>query len=107
MKRESRLDRFLRAILAVLAIVLGVSFLTRVACVIGGWNNPEDLKLALQVAGGVTAVAGVLTLFRREQPQVTAGQALAGVATDRLEQYRLFLYLLASAVMLFLMGVLL
>jgi len=67
MEENSWLDSTLRTILAVLAIVLIVSLLARVVCLIGGWNSPEELTLALRISAGITALLGVLTFLREPE----------------------------------------
>jgi len=102
MEGNSWLDNTLRTILAVLAIVLVVSLLVRVVCLVGGWNSPEELMLALRISAGITALGGVLSLMRQPEgaPSSAGQQTLAG----RLEQSQWFVFTLLAAIVLFLMS---
>lgn len=102
MEGNSWLDNTLRTILAVLAIVLVVSLLVRIVCLVGGWNSPEQLTLALRISAGVTALGGVLSFMRRpEGAQGGAGQqTLAGW----LELSQWFVYALLAAIVLIVMS---
>ena len=93
MEGNSWLDNTLRTILAVLAIVLVVSLLVRVVCLVGGWNSPEELTLAL---------GGVLSLMR--QPEGAPGSGGQQTLAGRLEQSQWFVFALLAAIVLYLMS---
>lgn len=103
MERRSWLDGVLRTILAVLATVLVVSVVARLVCLIGGWNSPEELAVALRIGAGVTVVLGGLTIVRSEDATLAASGGQR-VSVGQLERYRLFIFALLAAVGLFLMS---